>query len=114
VVDAPLQMQRALAELKSRSGEAGPSDFLPLLGKLSEGLDPASQRIEAIAYERGTLSITLGAQDATQLAKLRDALRARSPIRGLEVRFDTVESKTGPALRLTAIAEGGTWTSPRQ
>jgi general secretion pathway protein L len=114
IVDAPLQMQRALAELRSRSGEPSPSDFLPLLGRISEQLDPASQRIEAIAYERGTLSITVRAQDAAQLGQLREALRARAASRGLEVRLDPVDSKGSPALRLTAMAEGGTWASPKQ
>ena len=114
LVDPLLQMQRALAELRSRSGEASPGDFLPLLGKLSEHLlDPARQRIESITYERGALSISLRPHDPAQFAALREELRAKTPIRGLEVRIDTVESKAAPRLRLTAIIEGAKWALAR-
>ena len=111
IVDAPLQMQRALAELRSRSGEAGPADFLPLLARASEPLDPASARIERIAYERGSLSVTLRARDAAQAARLRDALRP-VPGRAPELRLEALDP-AGTTLRITASAEGTAWRSAK-
>ncbi len=113
IVDAPLQMQRALADLRRRSGEASPGDFLPLLGKVSGLLDTTRQHVESITYERGTLSVVLRPSSPAQLAALRDELQAKVPVGGVQLRVDTIESQSGRALRLSATIEGGKWASGR-
>jgi type II secretion system protein L len=106
IVDPPLQMERALADLRGRSGAASPGDFLPLVAAVSELVDPARQRIELVAYERGRLQVVLKPHAAAQLGALRDELQAKLPVRGLDARVETVDWKSAPALRLTAAAEG--------
>ena len=71
VVDAPLQMQHALAALKARSGEAGPSDFLPLLGALGAQVDPATERLESLSYRAGTLEAQVRAVHSGSVRRLR-------------------------------------------
>jgi general secretion pathway protein L len=105
IVDPPLQMERALTDLRSRSGAASPGDFLPLIAAVSELVDPARQRIELVAYERGRLHVVLKPNNAAQLGALRNELQAKLPVRGLDARLETVDWKSAPALRLTAAAE---------
>jgi len=105
IVDPPLQMERALADLRARSGTASPGDFLPLVAAVSELVDPARHRIELVAYERGRLHVVLKPQDAAQMGALRNELQAKLPVRGLDARLETVDWKSGPALRLTAAEE---------
>lgn len=110
VVDPPLQMQRALAELRQRSGEPGATDFLPLLATLSARLlDPAKHHIEAISYQQGRLAVVLRPHDPAAFAALFEELRGKTPIPGLEVKIETVESKGARQLRVTASAESGRW-----
>jgi general secretion pathway protein L len=107
VVDAPLQMQRALAALRARSGQLAPSDFLALLGALrSSAVDPATQQIESIEYERGILTVTLRARNATQTNATLEELRAKTAPSGLEIRADQVGSGADLRIRLTARARG--------
>jgi general secretion pathway protein L len=64
VVDAPLQMQRNLAELRSAAGQVTPLDFVPLLSRAAAALDPASRsRLRAVRYEAGQLSLELALPD---------------------------------------------------
>ena len=60
VVDAPLQMSRALSELRQRTGEVGSGDFLALLN-VAAILIPVNvrQQVREIGYERATLTVTL-------------------------------------------------------
>jgi general secretion pathway protein L len=79
VVDAPLQMQRALADLRKQAGLIGPGDFLALLGAAAELLSPASgSGLESIAYEGSALTATLRPGAGQQPAALLEALRAKS------------------------------------
>lgn len=78
VVDAPLQMQRKLAELRSAAGQASPADFLPLLARTAAALDAGSRGgLRAIHYEAGQLRLDVPVADqaaAEQLSKrLADA-----------------------------------------
>ncbi len=110
LVDPPLQMHRALTELRQRSGEPGATDFLPLLATLSARLlDPAKQHIEAISYQQGRLAVVLRPHDPAAFAALFEELRGKTPIPGLEVKIETVESKGARQLRVTASAESGRW-----
>ena len=103
LVDPPLQMNRALAELRLRAGQGSASDFAALLSAVAEGLpDAGAQRIESIDYEDGRLALSLRPRDPRQGAALAAQLRAKT-VPGLEIRID--EGATG-ALRLTASAPG--------
>ncbi|MGK2952545.1 MAG: type II secretion system protein GspL [Thiobacillus sp.] len=78
VVDAPLQMQRNLADLRGAAGQMSPSDFLPLLARVATTLDADSRgSLRAIRYEASLLSLDVPVADqaaADQLAKrLADA-----------------------------------------
>ncbi len=60
VVDAPLQMQRKLAELRGGAGQLSPTDFLPLLARTAAvlDLDPRS-KLQSVAYDNAQLSLEL-------------------------------------------------------
>jgi hypothetical protein len=110
LVDPPLQMQRALAELRRRNGEPGATDFLSLLRVLTERmLDPATQRIDAMTYGNGRLSVLLRPHQPAAFAALVEELRGKAAIPGLEVKVDTVSSGEARQLRITAGAESGRW-----
>ena len=110
LVDPPLQMQRALAELRQRNGEPGAADFLSLLRVLTgRMLDPATQRIDAMTYGNGRLSVLLRPQQPAAFAALVEELRGKAAIPGLEVKIDTVTSGEARQLRITAGAESGRW-----
>jgi type II secretion system protein L len=105
VVDPPLQMSRALAELRLRAGQGGPADFLALLAPLADRLlDPARQRIDSISYENGTLAVSLQPAEQMPPGKLAEELRAKASIQGLSIRTEDVGSGGKAALRLTATA----------
>lgn len=64
VVDAPLQMQRNLAELRSAAGQATPLDFMPLLSRAAAALDADSRgSLRTIEYEASQLSLELALPD---------------------------------------------------
>lgn len=80
VVDAPLQMRRALADLRKQAGQIGPGDFLALLAAAAEILPPSSSaRLESIAYDNATLAVTLRPAAGRQAGALLEELRAKSP-----------------------------------
>lgn len=67
IVDAPLQMRRALDDLRRQAGHATPSDFLALLATVAERLpDPHEQRVETMTYENGVLSLVVRLRDPAQ------------------------------------------------
>jgi general secretion pathway protein L len=110
IVDAPLQMQRALAELRRRNGEPGAGDFLALLDAIAGRLlDPATQRIDAMSYGNGRLALLLRPRDPAAFAGLVETLRGKAAVPGLEVRIDTVQSAEGQQVRVTAKSESGRW-----
>jgi len=101
IVDAPLQMSRAHAELRSLAGQGGGGEFMTLLDALATRLpDPATQRAETLSYEAGRLTLSLRAPDPRQSAALAAQLRAKTPTPGIEVRLEEAE---GGVLRLTAL-----------
>jgi type II secretion system protein L len=101
VLDASLQMSRAVAEQRLRAGQGAPTDFVPLLGVLADRLlDPAEQSIEAIAYEEGVLSVSLRSRNSKAAGGFAEALRAKAAIPGMDVRIE--EDRSG-GLLITAI-----------
>lgn len=78
VIDAPLQMQRNLTELRGAAGHLSPGDFLPLLARVATVLDADSRgSLRAIRYEGSQLSLDLPVADRatadTLLKRLGDA-----------------------------------------
>jgi len=102
ILDPPLQMSRAHAELQWLAGQGGGGEFMALLDALAAALpDPAAQRVETLTYEAGRLTLSLRARDARQSATLATQLRAKTPTPGVDVR---VEEAQGGVLRVTAQA----------
>jgi general secretion pathway protein L len=99
VVDAPLQMGRALADLRQRAGHVGPGDFVALLGVAAELLPDPAGRIEALAYDGTALTVTL--RPAAQEALLKQ-LRGKTPPRGYELTQQAAPGGGGMTLRLRA------------
>jgi len=109
VVDAPLQLSRALADLRRQAGQIAPGDFLALLDRATEQLlDPRKHRIESIAFERGTLSVTLQPLDAQRAAALIEELRANKPLRGIDVAAEAAGPAGKVTLRLRPKSGAGT------
>lgn len=78
IVDAPLQMQRNLAELRGTAGQMSPSDFMPLLSRVAPALDADSRgNLRAIRYEASQLSLDVAVTDQAAaenlLRRLTDA-----------------------------------------
>ena len=108
VVDAPLQMDRALAQLRRQAGQIGADDFLALFGAVADRLlDPAKERIESITYGNGALTLLLRPNDAAQFSTRFSALRAQIPIPGLEIKLESAESSGRISLRATAVPGQG-------
>jgi len=103
VVDAPLQMDRALAQLRRQSGQLGAEDFLALFSAVSDRLlDPAKHRIESLAYVNGALSLSIRPNDAAQFSAQFNEMRAKASIPGLEIKLEPAESSGKFSLQVTA------------
>ena len=101
ILDAPLQMSRAHAELRWLAGQGGGGEFMTLLDALATRLpDPATQRAETLTYEAGRLTLSLRTPDPRQSAALAAQLRVKTPTPDVEVR---VEEAEGGVLRVTAL-----------
>lgn len=97
VVDAPLQMSRALAALRQEAGYAGRDDFLTLLRIFAEELrDTARHRVESLTYENSALTVTLRPAAGQQSATLVKDLRAKPLPQGYEASLEE-----GPAGAIT-------------
>lgn len=106
VVDAPLQMNRALAQLRRQAGHIGADDFLALFGAVADRLlDPAKHRIESIAYGNGALTLFLRPNDAAQFSTQFNAMRAMTPIAGLDIKLESAESSGRISLRVTSTRQ---------
>lgn len=75
VVDAPLQMQRKLAELHGAAGRLSPTDFLPLLARTAAVLEPGPHRVQSVAYDNAQLSLELILADPAAADALARRLR---------------------------------------
>jgi general secretion pathway protein L len=100
VVDAPLQMQRNLAELRRASGQQQATDFLPLLHK-SLALINNAKRVEALSYDQGTLKLDVLLGDGSAVEQLRNELVKTVP--GASVEAST-QKEDGVSVRL-ALSE---------
>ena len=106
VVDPPLQMSRALAQLRRQAGQAGTDDFPALFGELAGRLlDPAKHRIESIAYGNGTLTLFVRPNDAAQFSAQFNEMKSKTPVPGLDIKLESAESVGRISLQVTANRE---------
>ncbi|NOT65098.1 MAG: hypothetical protein HOP06_03530 [Methylotenera sp.] len=73
VVDAPLQMQRKLAEMQHASGGTESSDFLPLLADVSASTGGLAN-VTVMDYQNGQLSLSLQATSEEAARELAEKL----------------------------------------
>jgi general secretion pathway protein L len=100
IVDAPLQMQRNLAELRGAAGQMSPSDFLPLLSRVAAALDADSRgSLRAIHYEASQLSLDVPVADQAAADQLVKRLTAA----GLTGQLQSVSGTAPQALARIAV-----------
>jgi len=108
VVDASLQMDRALAQLRRQSGQPGADDFLALFGAASDRLlDPAKHRIESLSYGSGALTLSIRPIDPAQFGAQFNEMRAKTSIPGLDIKLESAQSSGKFNLQVTASLGGG-------
>jgi hypothetical protein len=94
VVDPVLQMTRQVTALRSRSGQSGPDDFLPLLGRLGEALGPAgTDALAAMEFRDGRLKVRFR-PDRVDGRAAREQLRQACTRAGLKLEFDNDREPT--------------------
>jgi len=104
LVNAPLQMQRNLAELRHAAGLPDAGDFLPLLNLASNSLAalPAGS-VMAMHYEAGRLDIDIQLARKADFASLKQSMQSS----GLGVRIGEIRDLgNGADARLTLLPEG--------
>jgi general secretion pathway protein L len=88
VVDPMLQMQRQVADLRLRSGDSGPDDFLPLLARFSLALGPrANDALSSLEYREGRLRARFR-EAFLKGPSVRENLRAACQRQGLKLQFE--------------------------
>ncbi len=101
VVDAPLQMQRNLADLRRASGQQQATDFLPLLYR-SLPLVNNAKRLEALSYDQELLKLDVLFSDANAVEQLRNELVKTVP--GASVEASTPkEEGVGARLAISGV-----------
>jgi general secretion pathway protein L len=91
LVDPPLQMRRALGDLRRQAGEPDAADFLVLLTPLANGLLDA-QPLERVTYQRGTLTASLVPRDAAAFGARVQALRGKDTLAAHEMRVQPADA----------------------
>jgi general secretion pathway protein L len=105
LVNAPLQMQRHLAELRHAAGLPDAGDFLPLLDLASSSLAvlPAGS-VVAMHYEAGRLDVDIKLARKADFASLKQSMQSS----GLGVRIGEIRDLgNGADAKLTLLPEGG-------
>lgn len=94
IVDAPLQMQRNLDDLKHGAGQSGNADYIPLLASVTTSIGAISaERLKGMDYQNGKLTLNLLLPDMEQA----QAIRQRLTTSGLSA---TIENPKPSALGL--------------
>jgi len=104
LVNAPLQMQRNLAELRHAAGLPDAGDFLPLLNLASSSLTalPPGSMV-AMHYEAGRLDIDIKLARKADFASLKQSMQSS----GLGVRIGEIRDLgNGADAKLTLLPEG--------
>jgi len=75
IVDAPLQMQRNLDDLKHGAGQSNNADFMPLLASVTTSIGAISaERLKGMDYQNGKLVLNLLMPDMEQAQAMRQRL----------------------------------------
>lgn len=75
VVDAPLQMQRNLDDLKHGAGQSNNNDFMPLLAATTTSLGAIPvERLKGMDYQNGKLTLNILMPDMEQAQAMRQRL----------------------------------------
>jgi general secretion pathway protein L len=91
VVNAPLQMQRNLDDLKHGAGQSGNADFMPLLSAVTASIGAISaERLKGMAYQNNKLVLNLLMPDMEQA----QAIRQRLTTSGLAVQIESPHQST--------------------
>ena len=100
VVDAPLQMQRNLADLRRAAGQQSALDFVPMLGRTATLLDTDSRdNLQAVTYENSQLSLDLMLPDPATA----EALAGRLTDAGLASRVESISGEAPKSLARIVI-----------
>jgi len=94
VVDPVLQMERQVAGMRTRAGQSGPEDFVPLLARFSQAL--GAQAVDSMAgveYRDGRLRVRFQPGQFESRA-VRDTLIQACQRLGLQMRFDSEREPT--------------------
>jgi len=104
LVNAPLQMQRNLAELRHVAGVPDAGDFLPLLGLASHSLASLPLgSVVAMHYEAARLDIDIRLARKDEFLKLKQDMQSN----GLSVRIGEIRDLgNGAEARLSVLPEG--------
>lgn len=105
VVDAPLQMQRNLAELRHARGLSDPADFLPALAKATPVLSqPEPSSIQSMEYENGILKIDVQLRGSQTPEQMRNRFQAA----GMKAEIEKMEAPKsgGTIVRLKLRGNG--------
>lgn len=104
-VDAPLQVQRQLAQLRHQAGQVDGSDFLPLLDASSLVLASLPEgSVRELRFESGRLEIIVRLPDSSAIASLGERLRQQ----GVSVEVGEIKDASGGAeARLLLARQGG-------
>jgi type II secretion system protein L len=88
VVDPVLQMEREVSALRTRAGQSGPGDFVPLLARLGQALGAQSlDSLASVDYREGALRIKFKPA-VVQSRAARDSLLEACRRVGLRLEFD--------------------------
>ncbi len=108
IVDPPLQMARALDQMRRQTGAFAAGDFVPLFAKVSDRLlDPARHRIDSVGYADGVLTLSVRPVEASRFSTLFNEMRASSSIPGIDLQLEPAEAAGKFSLRAVASAGGG-------
>ena len=101
IVDAPLQMQRNLEELKHGIGEGTTSDYIPLLAAVTNSIGTiSSERLRGMDYRNNKLIFSLLLPDIA----LAEAMRKRLSSNGLMATIDSlVKTDQGVEMLFTVM-----------
>lgn len=103
VLDAPLQMGRALSDLRQQEGQIAPGDFVALVGVATERLpDPARLSVEGMTYDAAQLTVSLRPTSGLPTTGMLEELRSTAVPPGYEARVDATPGSETITLRLRA------------
>jgi general secretion pathway protein L len=102
IVDAPLQMQRNLDDLKHGAGQGDSKDYLALLSLVTNNIGGFSaDKIQAMDYQNGQLALSLQMSDMTQAQAMLQRLNNAGLLANIE---SSQQSAQGLQIKLVISA----------